>query len=56
MALMRRLGNFTIYNDLKRHGLHEHYDAFGDIEKYTRFKNPLPSEHSLEVWTGNEAN
>ncbi len=43
------------YNYLKQHGLHEYYDALGDIEKFTSFENPLPSEHSLEVWTGNEA-
>lgn len=43
------------YNYLKQQGLHEHYDALGDIEKFTSFENPLPNEHSVEVWTGNEA-
>ena len=43
------------YNYLKRHGLHEYYDALGDVEKFTSFDSPIPAEHSMEVWTANEA-
>jgi choline-sulfatase/uncharacterized sulfatase len=43
------------YNYLKRHGLHEHYDELGDVEKFTSFDSPIPNEHSMEVWTGDQA-
>jgi arylsulfatase A-like enzyme len=43
------------YNYLKRHGLHEHYDELGDVEKFTSFDSHIPNEHSMEVWTGDEA-
>lgn len=43
------------YNYLKKHGLHAHYDDLGDVTKYCSFESPVPTEHSLEVWTGDEA-
>ncbi|MFA5688005.1 MAG: sulfatase-like hydrolase/transferase [Kiritimatiellales bacterium] len=43
------------YNYLKKHNLHAHYDELGDVEKFTSFDSPIPNEHSMEVWTANEA-
>ncbi len=43
------------YNYLKKLGLHEHYDQLGDVKKFCSFEIQIPYEHSMEVWTGNEA-
>lgn len=44
------------YNYLMKHGLHALYDDLGDINKFCLTDGPkVPVEHSLEVWTANEA-
>ncbi|MHB9139919.1 MAG: sulfatase family protein [Victivallaceae bacterium] len=48
--------NLHYYNYLKKHNLHALYDDLGDIEKFCLTDGPkVPLEHSLEVWTANEA-
>jgi arylsulfatase A-like enzyme len=44
------------YNYLKKHNLHHLYDDLGDVEKFCLSDLPMiPVEHSMEVWTANEA-
>jgi arylsulfatase A-like enzyme len=48
--------NLHYYNYLKKHNLHAYYDDLGDVEKFCLTDGPkVPLEHSLEVWTANEA-
>lgn len=48
--------NLHYYNYLKKHNLHALYDDLGDVEKFCLTDGPkVPVEHSLEVWTANEA-
>lgn len=44
------------YNYLKQHNLHHLYDDLGDVRDFCLTDGEtVPLEHSLEVWTGNEA-
>ena len=43
------------YNYLKRHGLHAAYDDTGDVENFCLGTETIPTEHSLENWTANQA-
>lgn len=50
------LRNLHYYQYLKKHNLHHLYDDLGDVEKFCLSEQPhVPLEHSLEVWTGDEA-